>query len=193
MLDQPGVPHSFDRAAEELVWDVETTAERIAAFGSEGVVITGGEPLGQMPGMVALIDAMRARQRHVAVEIETNGTVLPSSALRERVDLFMVSPKLGHAGVEPGLALRPKVLAAFAADPHSFFKFVARDAADVAAVAELAAEIGIAPGQIYIMPEGTDGKTLDRIGAAIVGEVIARGYGYSDRLHIRLFGDKRGV
>lgn len=193
VLDRPGAPHAFDPGDEVLRLPVDATAEAIVAMRGEGVVITGGEPLGQMAGIVALIAAIRARQPEAAIEIETNGTVVPSAALAASVDLFMVSPKLGHAGVDERLALRPRALAAFAALDTAFFKFVARDAADVAAVAALVDRYGIARGRVYIMPEGTTAEALDRIGTAIVDAVIDHGFAYSDRLHIRLFGDKRGV
>ena len=44
-----------------------------------------------------------------------------------------------------------------------------------------------------IMPEGTDSETLIARGAALAEDVLARGYGLSDRLHIHLFGDTRGT
>lgn len=191
--DLPGMPHAFERAEEELSLGVDETVERIVALAGEGVVITGGEPLGQMAGLEALIAALRSRQPGVSIEIETNGTVVPSAALAREVDLFMVSPKLAHAGVAKRLAIRPQAIAAFAGLPSAWFKFVARDVADVAAVAGLAAVHGIACERIYVMPEGTDAVTLDRIGRAIVDSVIAHGFAYSDRLHVRLFGDARGV
>jgi 7-carboxy-7-deazaguanine synthase len=193
VLDRPGAPHAFVRAEEELRLDVDTIADRIVAMGAEGVVITGGEPLGQMAGVASLIAAIRARQPGAAIEIETNGTIAPSEALVQSVNLFMVSPKLGHAGVDARLALRPKVLRGFAGQDSAFFKFVARDATDVDEVAALADRIGIPRDRVYIMPEGTTATALDRVGAGIVDAVIGHGFAYSDRLHIRLFGDKRGV
>jgi 7-carboxy-7-deazaguanine synthase len=193
VLDRPGEPYAFDPAEEVLKLSIDATAGAIVAMGSEGVVITGGEPLGQMAGVAALIAAIRARQPGVVIEIETNGTVVPSPALIDGVDLFMVSPKLGHAGVEERLALRPRALAAFAGVERAFFKFVARNPGDVAEVAALADRYGIARGRVYIMPEGTTADALDRVGADIVDAVIDHGFAYSDRLHIRLFGDKRGV
>lgn len=193
VLDRPGAPHAFDPGEEIIALALGEVVDRLLALPTEGVVITGGEPLGQMRGVTALAKALRARAPGLAIEIETNGTILPRPALAALVDLFMVSPKLAHAGVPERLALRPRALAGFAGMDRAWFKFVAAGTADIAEVAALADYHGIARDRIYIMPEGTDAATLDRIGAAIADAVIDHGFAFSDRLHIRLFGDKRGV
>ena len=126
----------FDQAAETIEMSVEAVAAAVAALPAEGVVITGGEPLAQMAGLIAL--AERLKQDGLLVEIETNGTIPPDPALAALVDLFMVSPKLAHSGNAPALALRATPLAAFAALDKAVFKFVARTPADLDEVAALA-------------------------------------------------------
>lgn len=60
------------------------------------VVITGGEPLIQRAGLERLVAALHAAGRQI--EIETNGTLHPSSQLVAAVTAFNVSPKLAAAG-----------------------------------------------------------------------------------------------
>lgn len=43
-----------------------------------------------------------------------------------------------------------------------------------------------------LMPEGITNDAISKYGQEIVDECIKRGWQYTDRLHIRLFGDKRG-
>lgn len=191
--DRPGVPHKFVRGAEMLRLSAEEVADAVAALPAEGIVITGGEPLLQPRGLVALIRELRARQPAVKIEIETNGTIAPGAELAEMVDLFMVSPKLAHAGNEDELAIRPEALLALAALDTAAFKFVARTSQDVREVTDFGERFGIAPGRIYIMPEGTDSATVTRVGASLVEPIIAAGFNYSDRLHIHLFGDMRAT
>ena len=183
----------FDQAAETIEMEVDAVAAALAALPAEGVVITGGEPLAQMTGLVALAQRLKRDHPTLLIEIETNGTISPDPRLVELVDLFMVSPKLAHSGNAAVLALRATPLAAFAALESAVFKFVARIPADLDEVAALAVRHAIPAARIMIMPEGTDSQTLVERADALAEAVLARGYGMSDRLHIHLFGDKRGT
>lgn len=189
--DRLGSPHKFDQAGETIEMEVEAIAAAVAMLPAEAVVITGGEPLAQMAGLIAL--AERLKQDGLLIEIETNGTIPPDRRLTDLVDLFMVSPKLAHSGNAPALALRATPLSAFGALANAVFKFVARTPADLHEVAALAERHAIPAGRIMIMPEGTDSETLIERGAVLADAVLARGYGLSDRLHIHLFGDTRGT
>lgn len=181
----------YDQAAETIEMAVEDVTAAALALPAEGAVITGGEPLAQMAGLIAL--AERLKQAGSRIEIETNGSIPPDPRLVELVDLFMVSPKLAHSGNAVALALRTTPLAAFAALDQAVFKFVARTATDLDDVAALAERYAIPASRIMIMPEGTNSETLIARGAGLAEAVLARGYGLSDRLHIHLFGDTRGT
>ncbi|PZO55778.1 MAG: pyrroloquinoline quinone biosynthesis protein PqqE [Alphaproteobacteria bacterium] len=191
--DAPDAPHKFNRVQEALRVEIADIAAMVAALPSEGVVITGGEPLMQRAALPALIDAMRVDQAALRIEIETNGSIAPPQDLADRVDLFVVSPKLAHSGNDAAVALRPEALAAYAALPAAVFKFVARTPADVAAAAGIARQYAIARARVYIMPEGTDSAVLDSRALLLSDAIIAHGFALSPRLHIALFGAARGV
>ena len=182
-------PDAFDRKAEQVVLSEAETAERIRALGRDRLVVTGGEPLLQAPAlsrMLALLPGMR-------VEIETNGTVAPPPALDALVDQYNVSPKLAHSGNRMDLALIPERLAAFAADPRAYFKFVVADPADLGEVAALQQRYAIPDERLFVMPEGTDSATLRSRLAWLEKACAKRGWRLSDRLHIHLYGDTRGT
>jgi 7-carboxy-7-deazaguanine synthase len=187
--DAAGAPHKFDPRAEMVKVPVEEAARLVNALPSEGVVVTGGEPLMQSEALAALIEALACK----TIEIETNGSMTPNPALAERVTLFVVSPKLAHSGNAAEIALKPETLATFAALPNAAFKFVARDVEDVASVARIAAQHGIAPTRIQIMPEGAASAALKARAERLAPVVAQHGFTLSDRLHIHLFGAKRGV
>jgi len=191
--DAPGAPHKFDRGREAVRVDLTDVAAMVAALPSEGAVITGGEPLMQRGALPALIDALKADQPTLRIEIETNGSIAAPPALAERVDLFVVSPKLAHSGNDAAVALNPEAMAAFAALPAATFKFVARTPADVATAADIARQYSIARDRVYIMPEGTDAAILDSRALLLSDAIIAHGFALSPRLHIALFGAARGV
>lgn len=188
--DRPGAPHKFDPVREMTKLTPSEAARMILSHDAEGVVVTGGEPLMQASGVVALSDALRGA-REVSIEIETNGSIAPDPELVRRVDLFVVSPKLAHSGNDPALAFR--ALPTWAALEKAAFKFVARDADDVADIATLAVSLGIAPERVYVMPEGTQSEALRRRGEMLAPYIARCGFQTSDRLHIHMFGEKRGV
>ncbi|MBL8531294.1 MAG: 7-carboxy-7-deazaguanine synthase QueE, partial [Hyphomonadaceae bacterium] len=185
-------PAKYDPAHEMIALPVAEAAQRIAALPCEGLVITGGEPLLQGEALAALIDTVKANDASRRIEIETNGSIAPAAALAARVDHFAVSPKLAHSGNPAELALKRAALSAFAALESAAFKFVAQSEADLDAVAALAAAHAIPASRIYIMAEGVEPAALSARNAALIGPILARGYNFTDRLHIHLFGQRRG-
>lgn len=180
---------AFDRAANQVTLDEADVAARIMALGQDRLVITGGEPLLQgaaLARMVALLDGM-------SVEIETNGTAAPHAALDAQVAQYNVSPKLTHSGNPAELALPSERLAAWAADPRAWFKFVVAAPEDVAEVLGLVEAHAIPRQRVYLMPEGTSSKVLREREAWLAPLALQHGLRMTDRLHIHLYGDTRGT
>ena len=184
---------SFDRAANQLALPEAEVAARIAAEGGDRVVITGGEPLLQAPALARMVATLADAVPQLHVEVETNGSVAPAAAFDALVQQYNVSPKLAHSGNPASLALIPERLAAWAADPRAWFKFVIAEPADVDEVLALQAAYAIPPGRIYLMPEGRDSETLRARGRWLAPLCQQHGMNFTDRLHIHLFGDTRGT
>lgn len=182
-------PGAFERKANQVTLSEDDTAERIRALCQDRLVVTGGEPLLQAPALTRLLTLLSGMH----VEIETNGTVAPPPTLDALVDQYNVSPKLTHSGNAAALALVPARLAAFAADPRAFFKFVVAAPADVAEVLALANAYAIPRERLFVMPEGTDGATLRTRARWLAPLALEHGLRFSDRLHIHLYGDTRGT
>lgn len=180
---------AFERQANQLVLDETDVAARIQALGQDRLVITGGEPLLQgaaLARMVALLNG-------ISVEIETNGTVAPHAALDAQVAQYNVSPKLAHSGNPADLALPGERLAAWAAEPRAFFKFVVAAPEDLGAVLALIDAHGLDRQRVFVMPEGTDSATLRERERRLAPLALDHGLRLSDRLHIHLYGDTRGT
>lgn len=191
--DEPGAPHKFVREQESIRLTIEEAAAIAVAISSEGFVITGGEPLMQREPLLALIDALRASAPESRIEIETNGSIAPSAVLCDRVDLFVVSPKLAHSGNGAATALKVEALRAFATISNAVFKFVAHTTEDVTAAADLARAYDIEPTRVYIMPEGAEADALREVARAIAPTILACDFNFTPRLHIELFGAVRGA
>ncbi len=180
---------TFDRKANQVTLSETETAARIAALGQSRLVITGGEPLLQAPALARMIAALP----HMHIEVETNGTVAPPPAFDALIQQYNVSPKLAHSGNPAAVALPPERLAAWAADPRAWFKFVIAEPGDVDEVLALQAAHAIPAARIFLMPEGRDSKTLRARGRWLALICSEHEFNFSDRLHIHLYGDTRGT
>lgn len=180
---------TYDRAANQVTLPVPEVAERIRALGQRRLVITGGEPILQSGPLAELLETLD----DMSVEIETNGTTRAPPRLDIRIDQYNVSPKLAHSGNPPELALLPERLAAYAADPRAWFKFVIAAPEDLAEVIAIQRTHAIPAARIFLMPEGTDSATLRQREDWLVPLCLEHGFRLSDRLHIHLFGDTRGT
>ncbi|MEP5937090.1 MAG: 7-carboxy-7-deazaguanine synthase QueE [Erythrobacter sp.] len=179
----------FDRKANQIALDPKDAADQILALGQKRLVITGGEPMLQAGALADMLEHLP----DMSVEIETNGTAKPPARLDIRIDQFNVSPKLAHSGNPADLALIPERLDAFAADPRAFFKFVIAQPDDVSEVLELQRRYRFMPGHVFLMPEGTDSKTLHQREQWLSPLCLEHGFRMSDRLHIHLYGDTRAT
>lgn len=180
----------YDRRANSVTLDIAEVADRIRGFDCPHIVFTGGEPLLQQPALAALCERLGPDYH---IEIESNGTVALTPGFAPCVHQLNLSPKLGHSGNAESARRNDAALAAYARDPRAWFKFVIAEPADAEEVAALADRHAIAPQRIILMPEGTDSATLHARSAWLAPLCLDRGWRFTDRLHIHLYGDTRGT
>jgi organic radical activating enzyme len=183
----------FDKRSHTIELEPAEVAAWVGRWSCRRVVLTGGEPLLQAGACRELVELLRAVDATYSVEIETNGTLVPSPELDALLSQYTVSPKLASSGVEATLRSKPQALEYFARNPKSVFKFVVSDAGDAAEVALVAETYAIAPDRIYLMPRGTSPAELEARRPDVAATCLERGYRFSDRLHIHLFGNRPGV
>lgn len=160
-------------------------------YGSDHLfVITGGEPMVQAPDLFMLLGNYFARSaKRANVAIETNGTIAPSRELLVRfTPKFVVSPKKGNINAA---ALKALALAdsdfKFVIDPRGVESFTMDEARAIWNDLELPAS------RIWLQPMAKDKKTLGSAGRWVWEQCVKHGVNYSPRLHVSLYGDKRGV
>jgi len=185
-------PEGCEMAVADILAAVQTHPTRF-------VVVTGGEPM-LAKEMPLLLAELRAAGKHIT--IETAGTVPPEGVL---CDLASISPKLGNSTPGPEAAawverhertrLQPEVLHEWCRHYDVQWKFVISSEADLREAEQVIASIGlpVAPEKILLMPEGISPEALRSRLPLIIEACKARGYRYSPRLHIDLFGNKRGT
>lgn len=188
-------PESVSRSVPDLLRDAR-------ASGVRHVVLTGGEPL-IFPLAAVLCRSLRDAGLHVT--IETAGTVF----LAAPCDLISISPKLSNSlplpgdPRDPGGAWRARhdqrrlnpaaIQDLLDAAPARQLKFVVREPTDLAEIDALLAAIrGWRPDEVFLMPEGVVTPPRDRTDW-IVAECLRRNWRFGPRLHIALFGNRRGT
>jgi 7-cyano-7-deazaguanosine (preQ0) biosynthesis protein QueE len=153
------------------------------------VVVTGGEPLLQQSHLPPLLRPLR--DRGIEIEIETAGTLTPTDELLALVTRFNVSPKLANSGNDLDRRLKPDVLRALESTGRATFKFVAVDPHDLDEIQGIVDDHGLS--DVWVMPEGTDADTIVRRSRELIEPVLERGWNLTTRLHVLLWGDRRGV
>jgi 7-carboxy-7-deazaguanine synthase len=182
-------PEGNDLSIDEIV-------ARVSQLNTKHIVVTGGEPM-IMSDIVELCDALKARECHIT--IETAATVFKSLKL----DLASLSPKLSNSTPRrtrfeeshERQRINFGVIQQFIdSSPDFQLKFVVSEQRDLDEIQKILRHIrNWEPGDIQLMPEGTDQPTLESRAHWIAQVCKETGFRYCPRLHIALFGNTRGT
>ncbi|MBI2890333.1 MAG: 7-carboxy-7-deazaguanine synthase QueE [Nitrospirae bacterium] len=196
----------------EFEWmDAASLGERVerlsAEHGTRHLVLTGGEPLLQAEALRPLCERWWHEGYHLT--LETNATIFEPLA----VHLASLSPKLRHSipdtsqnGHGPELSfwhartrLQPDVIRSFL-DRYNGgngrdcqVKFVVESERELGEIDSLAAQIPIPREKILLMPQVVETAKIPRAYASIRELCRRTGFGFSPRLHIERFGNRRGT
>jgi 7-carboxy-7-deazaguanine synthase len=174
-------------------YSIDEIVSEVKGFGASHAVVTGGEPM-IANGVVELTKLLKQSGMHIT--IETAGTVYKDVAC----DLMSISPKLANSTPEgvweaqhDRLRYQPEVLRKLMGDFEYQLKFVVVSAADLTEIGPIIEETHADRSRVVLMAEGTDAAVI-RERAVWLAEVCKRGgFRYSPRLHIDIWGDRRGV
>ena len=188
---------SWNPVGEDFTLD-EILARTNEYTAANHVVITGGEPL-IAPGIVELSKLYREQGKHLT--FETAGTV--SATFVEgggECDLMSISPKLSNSTPEgpfrnqhERLRLNYEALRHLTTRYPYQLKFVIAQESDLAEAQAVIVALDAPPQNVILMPEGTAEETLKERGTWLAELCKAHGYRFSPRLHVHLYGNKRGT
>jgi len=163
------------------------------------VIVTGGEPC-LYKELDDLIDICKKYQK--AITVETNGTLTRSQKMMESIDLVSISPKLSNS-IPSDSYWRTKhdnsrinveaILQWINWASDYQLKFVVSSTKDLDEIEELLKHVDIDKQKVYLMPEGTTEEQLHPKRQWLADLCIKEGYSYCERIHIVIYGDKRGV
>lgn len=181
----------FDVKTECPPTPIGEIADRVNALGVDLMVLSGGEPLMHR----AKLEELFHLTPRVTWHVETNGTLVPPGWWPTRVAHTTISPKINTRDRERK-RLKPVALAIWAELAHrneAAFKFVVTDLSDLDVIAELVEQYDIPRRAVWVMPEGVTAETVLDHHRTLADAVLKLGYNTTTRLHVLLWGDRRGV
>lgn len=167
-------------------------------FSASHVVVTGGEPM-LAPEITDLTVGLKKLGYHVT--IETAGTLFRPV----RCDLMSVSPKLANstpwrrasgrfAAMHERRRTNTEVLARLIRSYEYQLKFVIDRPKDLLEVMSLLRALpGVSRDRVLLMPQARRREELRRKSLWITELCKETGFRYGPRLHIELFGNRRGT
>jgi organic radical activating enzyme len=179
--------YSWDPEAGSAV-ELDALVEEVSAYPCRRAVVTGGEPL-ESPSFALLLKALGVEG--FAIEVETSGTVPPPPSIDRSVQ-WNVSLKLAGSDVNEARRVNPDAIRAFLAR-DAWWKFVVTSDADVAEVLQLAERFALPRARILLQPEAVHREDLIERSRWVVEACKLHGFAFSPRLHVLLWGAKRGV
>lgn len=180
-----------DYTKRSFSWILEKIAELRKKTQARNLVITGGEPLLQQNMLADLL--VDNSLQDFDIEIETNGSMplLPKmkSSLRSKRVSFNISPKLEDSGNKP---YKVHVYSG------AILKFIycskkSEQLIDAFLEKQLEFVSKKKVPSVYIMPEGTTVAHMEKNYTDILNFCLLRGFTFTPRLHIYLFGNKRAT
>lgn len=179
----------YDHDSESRRTEIPQVIDQLLALAPRRIVVSGGEPLLQAPGLAALLGSWP--DRSTRFDVETNGT-RPLGPTRNMWDTIITSPKVGpsagqwepHTGTPP--PLHPEIR-----QDADAYKFVVDDEADLSAVVHWVYFHDIPPKRVWLMPQGTIPDTVLRKTRWVADSAVAYGFNFSTRLHVLAWGDER--
>jgi 7-carboxy-7-deazaguanine synthase len=176
-----------------MEWSLEQVLDEVRAHPARHVVVTGGEPM-IAPEIIPLTERLRQRGYHIT--IETAGTVFQPVAC----DLMSISPKLAHSTPEGSFAaqhdrlrFQPDVLLDLMSRYDYQLKFVIEKQQDLDEVFALIDLLAADRSKVVLMPEGTEPEVLRERGRWLAEICKTENFRFSPRLHVDLWGNRRGV
>ena len=174
------------------------------------MVFTGGEPMlkNTQPAMMGVLEEFQKRENMPNyVTVETNGTKPITQELADYIAWFTydgtrewywsLSPKLwATAGEQPKKAIKPEVIGRYAeVSPHGQLKYVVNGTDESWREVEENTRMFRDAGcdfPVWIMGVGGTFEGLVQTEASSADEAIRRGYYYTSRVHVHIYGNAIG-
>lgn len=183
-------PRTFDNILDEISknqWDKKLS-------NGAHLVLTGGEPLLNQSVLSNFLSHFINTQGFIPyIEVETNGTIVPSFEFAQFVHRFNVSPKLKNSGMKDSLRINPDALRFFSSR-KSVFKFVVTEESHWDEISnDYQIPHQISNELIYLMPGADNRQDLEKVSLLVSQIAIKNNVNFTTRLQIVLWNKTVGV
>lgn len=189
---------SWDPSGDEMT--IDTIVSKLDSLKTDHVVVTGGEPM-IANDIHKLCEKLRNNCAYIT--IETAGTVSPDNI---ECDLASINPKMRNSTPDNRVSetwrkrherdrINLKAIREWIDKYDYQLKFVVDDSEDIKEILHLLTLLDrdIAPCKVLLMPQGITKEEIDSKKNIVVELCKEYGFRYCDRLHIDLFGNKKGT
>lgn len=180
------------KTSEELIFEVA----KILPSYKVDLVITGGEPLLYWKDKEFQNFLQHYVENDFLVTIETNASIdIELNDTWHQKLMFSMSVKLSNSGEKLSKRINVQTLQNIInGSKESYLKFVIDKNFIENATQEIDAILKQIPKcEVYLMPLGDTSKIIDKNSLSVIELALEKGYKYSDRLHIRVWNNQRGV
>jgi 7-carboxy-7-deazaguanine synthase len=198
-----------------MLRDVEDVVDHLVSLIPDGkwtqdngqdihLILTGGEPLLAWQRLYPDIFEHEKMKDLKNVTFETNSTQPLHQEFKDYLNsndrikwTFSCSPKLSVSGESWESAIKPSIVADYASVSNSdlYLKFVVADNTDIDEAGEAVAEYRDAGVEcpVYLMPLGGRSEEYNLNIQEVANICMAKGWRFTPRLHISLFGNAWGT
>jgi 7-cyano-7-deazaguanosine (preQ0) biosynthesis protein QueE len=166
--------------SEELIAEVKK-------YNCQHLVITGGEPLIQQNALREFIEKLNVsgeKEQKYFIEMETSGSL--KCFITDIIDQFNCSPKLSNSeNKEIRFEPLPK--------EKAYYKFVVSDRQNIEEIENFIEKHDLKRENVFLMPQGVSVSELNERSQWLVEICKEKGLRFCPRLHINIWGNKRGV
>ena len=191
-MEIPNDVKIYDISQEVKELTLEEVLKEIHKFQCKRLVLTGGEPTLQHNDRILLNLLKILHKEGYYIEVETNGTIIPSQEFVSYISQWNVSPKLESSGNERNLREKSECYEFYKNLKNSWFKFVIVSPEDLKEVLDIIERYKIPSEKVLLMPEATSKEELHKKTKWLVEMCKKNNFRYSNRLHIDIWGAERG-
>lgn len=177
--------------------DIINTIKTLTNNKNTDIVITGGEPLlyWNNSDFQALLEYYY--DQNIQVTIETNGSIdiILNKEYQKNI-IFSISLKLSDTKESAKKRINFDTIKKMLFLEKSYLKFViSKDniVSQEEEILQIQKNINIDSEKIFLMPMGSSENTIIENASETISLAIKHSYRYTDRLHIRVWNNKRGV
>lgn len=184
----------FYKNTQELISEIQSLSNI-----NFDIVITGGEPTLHFGNPILLETIRYFLQKGHRISVESNGSVDFSFDEILKELYFTLSVKLSNSGEPLSKRIKPSIIQKIIDNAKNVvFKFVlnaqmCEDGSAILEIKDLLSRLKLNNTPVYLMPQGVNVEEIDRNIQKIYPLCLQEGFYLTDRIHIRIWGDKRGV